>query len=591
MIPLPAGFLALLRPLYGDRAAGIKAELEAFAQEARLVPYLRDRAGWHHAMHLYTVYPDGIRTGAWRTPLRELEAHVAQVARLNCNAMHVLPFWESPMADAGFDISDHFRIRPGLGTMADLLALRDTAERAGIHLFMDAVTNHVSDRHDWFRRAQAGEEAYRARFLHCLETPRFLRKLEREGAVAAEYEIPGAGKVIVDIAFPQLTGLIPHWRLGVDGVWYYHTYYPQELDLDWANPDVFTGIGKVLLFWGSLGFNFRLDAIPFVGRPAYKLLNGRGAATHALIRAFRCLSEAAHPHSVLLAETFEKLEAVMGYFGAPGREEAHFAYNFHLCAATWVSLVAGDAACLSAQLRRSAPLPPHAQWVNFLRNHDELSLAHLPRALVREVHRRLLPYGKDFGEGHGLSGRTFSLLGSNPARFRMAYFLLASLPGSLMVIYGDELATGNRKLASLPPALRADTRNIARGTLGKQALEDPEGQACSAFMARLLGVRRGLGRLLDGPPRRVRGPKGLFHALYRDGSRQLRVLVNLSAHCRVVPLDLSGWTSLLVVNDARVGIGGAFLGRYAGLWLGRAREPGKKRVSLNTGRKPGSKPG
>lgn len=131
------------------------------------------------------------------------------------------------MVDKGYDVSDFLKVRQGLGSMAELLELRETAQGYGINLFMDLVVNHVSDQHEWFRLAQAGDEHYRRFFITTRERPRFLRKLNKKNKVVAVYLVDGR-EVEVTIAFPEFAGELPHWRPGTDGFWYYHTYYPQE---------------------------------------------------------------------------------------------------------------------------------------------------------------------------------------------------------------------------------------------------------------------------------------------------------------------------------------------------------------------------
>ncbi len=68
-----------------------------------------------------------------------------------------------------------------------------------------------------------------------------------------------------------------------------------------------------------------------------------------------------------------------------------------------------------------------------MRNHDELSLAHLDANLTKSLQSALLPFGVTFREGHGVSGRTYSLLNRNLEKFKMAYLLLFSFPGSVMI--------------------------------------------------------------------------------------------------------------------------------------------------------------
>lgn len=559
-----------LEELYPGQADRILQALEAWIREADIRPWMGTQPGWHRHMRLYTVYPEGVSYDPGLPPFRNLAAHIPVIRRLHCNAVHVLPFWASPRRDMGFDISDYYRIRPELGSLEDLLAFRDAAHAAGIQVIVDAVLNHASEASNWFLWAQAGAARYRDFFIHTSHPPKFLAKYQRDATWFAQYEVGGEA-VEVEIAFPDLIGTVPHWRMGLDGHWYYHTYYPEELDLDWANPDVFIEMAKIVLYWGRHGFHFRLDAIPFVGKPAYKRINYLEPSTHRVIRAFKALVEAVHPNAIFIAETFEDLDTVKAYFGPDGRSEAQFAYNFHLCANLWVSLTKHDPYYLWKMLERTRGLPEGARWLNFLRNHDELSLAHLHPGQVHDLLRNLLRFGKPFGHGHSISGRTVSLLGANRARFRMAYFLLASLPGSPMVIYGDEVAFPNRRLHALPRERRQDTRNINRGVLRPVDYHRDQAGDMVAYLASVLAAREAHADLFDHHPERMdEGERELFMARYRGQETNLLVLVNLSPRTRVLPLDLGGLRLVTSVNRVTLAEGEAALGPYAGVWLEEA---------------------
>jgi alpha-glucosidase len=53
--------------------------------------------------------------------------------------------------DWGYDVSDYTDVHPDLGTLEDVDRLVAEARRRGIHVVLDLVPNHTSDRHPWFR--------------------------------------------------------------------------------------------------------------------------------------------------------------------------------------------------------------------------------------------------------------------------------------------------------------------------------------------------------------------------------------------------------------------------------------------------------
>lgn len=560
--------LSYLKPIYKEEAERIFFALKAHLQTIKKVKIKEKNPYWYKFSRIYFIYPDGVTYNKTVSPLRNLIAHLEHIKKLGCNALHILPFLESPMIDKGFDISNFYCVRPELGTMKDLLGIKKAADKLNIRIFMDFVLNHVSDQHEWFEKAQQGDKKYRKYFLVAKRKPLFTRKFHAESAVWAEYKWHGK-KIAVNLAFPEHAGEVPHWRQGDDGYWYYHTYYPQQIDLNWLNPNVFIEIAKVMLYWAAHGFNFRFDAIPFVGKTAYKMLGSYQARTHLIIAALKHLVTKVNPECVFSVETYEDLTTVISYFGAPQRVEANLSYNFHLCTHLWVGLIKENINFIWDKLNKQRQIPSYANWINFLRNHDELSLAHLSRGLVKEVRNNLLRLGKDFREGYGIAGRTFSLLNRNKEKFFMAYFLLASLPGALLIPYGDEIACKNIPLSKLTKKQRVDSRNINRGTFYAHEFRNNKAKRFLRCLTSILAKRERFKDVLALWPERIDMPQSIYAAAHKSSSFELIALVNLSARKKRLVMDLVGFQSVAHINSVRKDKGGISLGRYAGIWLYR----------------------
>lgn len=564
-----SSLLLNLEKVYGSDARKIVSDLEEYSQAGNLAQSESNPAekDWHKSIELYCVYPDGVLYDAAKTPLQNLKTHLKTVKRLNCNAVHILPFLESPMIDKGFDISDYMKVRENLGTLKDLKDLVKEAKRLELKLFMDLVFNHVSNEHTWYKKAVEGDEQYRNYFIHTKEKPKFIKKFYKDSAIWADYEIDGKVKS-VNVAFPEYAGPIPHWEQAKDGYWYYHTYYPEQIDLNWSNPALFVELAKVVLFWTQIGFNFRFDAIPFIGKGAYKDVNGNNENAHAITAAFKCIADWLNPETAILVETYETLDSVIAYFGRPDILSAHLSYNFHLCTAIWVSLVMQDTEFMWKKLDQMEDIPAHARWLNFLRNHDELSLAYLPDDLLKKINSTLLPNGADFREGCGVSGRTFSLLEQDSKRFLMAYFLLASMPGGVMIPYGDEIGTENIPLKTLSKEQQKDTRNINRSTLKKETYQDAAKKSMFKKFAAILEYRKILRNYLNDWPQEVKISKHIFAARYEGEKENLLIYINLSGKPQEIKLDESCAFKLAAqVNRVKVQPHKINLGAYGGVWL------------------------
>lgn len=558
-----------LEQLYGPEAAfrleqNIATHLTQLPQ-----PYtFSKQPNWYKNMNFYITYPDSI-PGNFPVPLQNLKEHLDWIRDLGCNAVHVLPFLRSPMIDKGFDISDFYTIRPELGSMEDLQLLNDRAQSLGLHVFMDLVFNHISDQHEWFQKAESGDEYYRDFFFCSKERPEYIRTVNNEYGVFAEYIVDGAPKQVY-VVFPDVVGEIPHWRQGKDGYWYYHTFYPQQLDVNWFNPNLFMEFAKIVMHWTSFGFHFRLDAIPFVGKGIYKDAAYDDEKTHTIIQAMYMIARRVNPNCAFLVETYESLPSVIRYFGTTNRPETTVSYNFHQCTSAWLSLVKEDRSFIAQTVETTQAVPIHAEWINFLRNHDELSVAFIDDQLREDIVKTLTPLGAPFRQGHAVAGRTYSLLGKNPERFKMAYTLLASVPGTLGVMYGDEIGMENLALESLSEEEQKDTRNINRGVMPLNEEDTPLRRELREAITEILNKRRFLNYYLNIPPELVDlGRKQMFICKYKYGISELLMLINLGNSNQDFEYIFPDHEVMLKVNTASTDGTMIHLGPYGCLWLQR----------------------
>jgi maltose alpha-D-glucosyltransferase/alpha-amylase len=561
-------FQSMLARVYPDHAEALAAELESyvsrFAPEEPPAPDLF----WYKFLHLYFIYPESVTQGHG-SPLARLVPFLSHIRDLGCNALHILPFLASPLVDAGFDVSDYLQVRPDLGTMDDLDRLIAEARRLDMHLFMDLVANHVSEEHEWFQKAQAGDARYREYFIYQKDKPEFVEMFQAEAAVLARYIVDGTA-LDVDVAFPEFVGEIPHWRQGADGYWYYHTYYPQQLDLNWQNSEVFLELARIVAFWTSRGFSLRLDAVPFIGQGPYKRTDQQNRFAEDLGIALRYVARCIDPNTAFMVETFETVPAIARYFGTAGRRRAELAYNFHLSTFTWVALSQRDVDYIWMKLDEVRQVPVHAEWMNFLRNHDELSLAYVVDPLLSAVRDDFMPGGAPFRSGHGVSGRTVSLLGNDEDRFLNAYFLLASLPGGVLIPYGDEIGKENIPLSEIPEQLRTDTRNINRGVLNPEDLETPRARRITQELGTVLRKREALRQYVNVWPKRLSAPKGVFAASYSCGTSELLAYVNITDEAQHAERDVSRfgeYRTVLQRGEVQASDTALHLGPYAAIWL------------------------
>jgi alpha-glucosidase len=135
------------------------------------------------------------------------------------------PIFPSPMHDFGYDVSDYTDIDPVFGSLAEFDSLVAAARERGLEVLLDLVPCHTSIEHPWFRE--------HSDWYIWADAPN--NWLSAFGGSA--------------------------WSRR-DGRWYLHSFYPEQPDLDWRNPEVIAAMQGVLRFWLERGAaGYRVDAI------------------------------------------------------------------------------------------------------------------------------------------------------------------------------------------------------------------------------------------------------------------------------------------------------------------------------------------
>ncbi|WP_155864618.1 alpha-amylase family glycosyl hydrolase [Deinococcus ficus] len=178
-----------------------------------------------------------------------------------------------------------------------------------------------------------------------------------------------------------------------ESVHYFHTFYDFMPDVNVAHGPLREELLDILRFWLRQGVQgFRLDALPF-------LLKDRAqgehlGAPHDFLKAMRRVVAEHVPDGVLLAEVNKPLAETVRYFGQG--DEVNLMLNFSLCSHMFLALATGEARHIQDWWRALPPVPPAANWANFVRNHDELALAELTAEEQAQVYRRSDP-GRNTG--------------------------------------------------------------------------------------------------------------------------------------------------------------------------------------------------
>ncbi len=352
--------LAHLQFLYGEERAP-----EIFERLERIVTHRKDAIDAREAGKaepfserdaVLITYGDMVHADGER-PLQTLHKFLSETVGNSVNTVHILPFFPYS-SDDGFSVIDYRRVDPELGNWSDIAALEGS-----YRLMFDAVVNHVSAQSNWFKKFLQGEPPY------------------------DEYFIVVDGDAGLDEVFrPRSLPLLSEVETA-DGrkvVW--TTFSADQIDLDFANPDVLLAVIDTLLFYVEKGADLiRLDAIAYI----WKELGSTCIhlpQTHHIIQLMRSVLDIAAPHVLLITETNVPHEDNVSYFG-DGHNEAQMVYNFSLPPLTLHAFHKGDATTLSAWAKSLAPPSLETSFFNFLASHDGVGLTPA-RGLIadEEVH-------------------------------------------------------------------------------------------------------------------------------------------------------------------------------------------------------------
>lgn len=515
---------ARLARLYGDASPLCLERLMMLIGRYGLAGGASPAARWSERDTVLITYGDMVRAADGAPPLAALDRFV--VARLGgCfSLVHVLPFFPYT-SDDGFSVVHFRQVDAALG---DWSHVRTLGQR--VDLMMDLVLNHVSRASGWFRDYQLGVAPGRHYFV----------EVDPATDLSA---------VVRPRSLPLLTPV--QTRQGPRHVW--TTFSADQVDLNFAQPDVLFEMLDILLFYVSMGARIvRLDAIAYlwkrVGTPCIHL-----PETHEVVKLMRELLDLVAPHVILLTETNVPHAENVSYFGAG--DEAHMVYQFSLPPLLLHAALAGRTEVLTEWARTQAAPPPGCTFLNFTASHDGIgvrpleglvpaaaitALADAVRAGGGQVSTRRLPDGSD--QPYELNTTFFDalVLGDPPggpvhqARFLATQAVMLALRGVPAVYFNSLLGAPNdQALAQATGRARSLNRTKWEAPALARLLDDPESRAARvlAGYGALLRARRACAAFHPDGAQQVHALDARVFAVERtapDGSQRVLALANLS---------------------------------------------------------------
>lgn len=197
---------------------------------------------WWKKAVFYQIYMpsfcDGNRDGIG--DFAGIRSKLTYLKQLGVGGIWLTPFYKSPKVDQGYDISDYYEIDPDYGTMEEFEAFIQDAHNLGIKVISDVVINHTSSQHKWFLESRSSacspkRDWYIWRKTSDSKEPNNWQSFF--GEKAWEYDESTES-------------------------YYYHSFAKEQVDLNWANPEVKEAVFEMLQFWVDKGLDgFRLDVI------------------------------------------------------------------------------------------------------------------------------------------------------------------------------------------------------------------------------------------------------------------------------------------------------------------------------------------
>ena len=376
---------------------------------------------WYKNAIFYEVYVRAYcdSNGDGHGDLPGLIQKLDYIQQLGVDCIWLLPIYNSPLRDDGYDIADYYSVLETYGTVEDFKRLVNETHKRGMRIITDLILNHTSDQHPWFQQArQDRNSAYRDFYVWS----------------DSDQKYKDARIIFLDTEKSNWT-----WD-ETAGQFFWHRFYSTQPDLNYDNPAVREEMKAVMQYWMDMGIDgFRADAVPY-------LFEREGSncenlpETHEYLREVRAYLEEHFPGRILLGEANQWPKDVLPYFG----DSDEFQMNFHfpLMPRMYMALKKADVTPLKWVFEQTPPIPADCQWCTFLRNHDELTLEMVTPEEREFMWRTYAPEPR-MRLNLGIRRRLAPLLDNDPRRIRLLNSMLFSLPGTPIIYYGDEIGMGD----------------------------------------------------------------------------------------------------------------------------------------------------
>jgi maltose alpha-D-glucosyltransferase / alpha-amylase len=402
-------------------------------------------AWWTKAV-IYELYVD-----KFANDFTGLTSKLDYFTDLGVDTLWILPHYPSPLVDDGYDISDFTGVRQELGTPEDFDHFIKEAHIRGLKVIIDLVLNHTSSEHSWFKESASSRD-----------NPK------------RNWYLWNDNQDLYSQAFIHFSDIKKsNWIFNKPtGDYYYATFYPQQPDLNWDNPEVVSAMLGVMDFWLDKGIDgFRLDAIS-------RLIKRDGTncfalpENHLVLIKIRSHLDSKFPGTVLMAEAGGWPEEARPFFGEG--DECQMVIHFPLAVRLLSAIGNRNLSAVKDIWQMSGGLPGDCRWAVFLTNHDSVDLFFLGEEEKRKLREKVDPHGIFItADGQSIGARLGEICQGNSEDIVWATSELLSQPGTPIIYYGNEIGMRNLVLPEKPKDIRAYVRGSFDWAEAERQKSDP----------------------------------------------------------------------------------------------------------------------
>lgn len=290
-----------------------------------------DNSYWWKNGVIYHIYPQSFMdsNGDGIGDLNGIIQKLDYLTALGVDAIWLSPIYPSPMIDSGYDITDYTDIDPVFGNMSDFKRLLTLAHTKGLKIIIDLVLNHTSDQHPWFIESRSSKDNPK-RDWYIWEPPKSGKRpnnwMTNFGQSAWTYDT-------------------------LTEEYYYHSFFRQQPDLNWRNPDLRKAMFDIVRFWLNLGVDgFRLDVVNMIFKDKYlrknpinflfgrkKVYNRNRPSVYQMLREFRQILDE-YSNKTSIGEIYTPPPGdpyLTSKFLGNGKDLLHMAFDFSLFFSRW----------------------------------------------------------------------------------------------------------------------------------------------------------------------------------------------------------------------------------------------------------------